>query len=656
MADIEIIKGADNGNPPDTLREMYPKINRNFQKINSQLTGHVASTTAHAAQDITYSGDAPGANTKEGIDNTYKRISEIVAQAGDDNTEIVDSRDGYDVLGDRLNAMTSEISSKAERLYFNIRSFGATGDGVADDTQALKDAINAASVGGGVVFVPSGCFVCTDTIEVPHNVHILGSGACYWTAFDLGVGGTDPRGVDNRTQGSILLFKGTGQTQFATGRADYPSLTSAVKNTSGSYVTVRDLAIICDFDVYDTLGNYTSPSNDNRAKFDVGLWLDEGRQCLVDNVVVGGYWAKFGLLIEATANSVSADDNKLTNSIFQGNIGVGILGSDDGNLGSNITTLEGSEGVSSTSFVNCIIHSQDHHSKDLFSPNLDNGDTALLIDGYISGGNTIRGHFFTNCKIRTKTDIPVKLNRCRRVSFTSTHFETPGNALNNTPKFSATNNTQDVSFVGCRIADNLDLYNEFDAKVLGDITFVPDYVMYSNGPRRNAELMDITFILEFRYSGGKIQHRLGEDMVGQTNAQRIRRALWFPIKDGYVPNEWTDTPLTEDYSKGVCIIGNRIKTGFRVGVRRFTGIAVTEKYRKTTSPRANVVCECKSINAPELPYVWTGGVLTIDMFYDYGRTNLDMSAVAEYENSTVATFQIRFMGKVGYHLIDGVEN
>lgn len=112
MADIEIIKGADNGNPPDTLRQMYPKVNRNFQRINSELTGHISSKTAHKAENITYTGQVPGDDVKEAIDNVNGRISEIVAQGGDDNTEIVDARGGFTTLGDRLNEMGVEFDTK----------------------------------------------------------------------------------------------------------------------------------------------------------------------------------------------------------------------------------------------------------------------------------------------------------------------------------------------------------------------------------------------------------------------------------------------------------------------------------------------------------------------------------------------------------------
>jgi|GEM_PF-5889825 len=115
---------ADIQNIPlnEKLRVSNPKINQNFQNLNTELTGHIGSKTAHKAEDIMYTGQVPGDDVKEAIDNVNGRISEIVAQSGNDNTEIVDARGGYPVLGARLDSsdehladVTNALSGKANQ-------------------------------------------------------------------------------------------------------------------------------------------------------------------------------------------------------------------------------------------------------------------------------------------------------------------------------------------------------------------------------------------------------------------------------------------------------------------------------------------------------------------------------------------------------------
>lgn len=182
MADIEIIKGADNGNPPDTLRQMYPKVNRNFQRLNSEveankteadnkLEAHKNSTSAHAAQNITYSGDIIGAsNVKQALDNTKQTIDDLILGSGDSGPEVAAARGGHATLGDRLDASDARISEMA----INVKTFGARGDGITDDTNSILEAIEA-SPEGGIIYFPSGEYVSSKlTIQKP--LKILGAG------------------------------------------------------------------------------------------------------------------------------------------------------------------------------------------------------------------------------------------------------------------------------------------------------------------------------------------------------------------------------------------------------------------------------------------------------------------------------------------------
>ncbi|WP_040261690.1 putative Ig domain-containing protein [Pseudomonas massiliensis] len=70
-------------------------------------------------------------------------------------------------------------------MIFNVKDFGAVGDGVTDDTAAMQAAIDAAAAaGGGTVFVPSGTYIVSAGEEpsdgclmLKSNVYMEGEGA-----------------------------------------------------------------------------------------------------------------------------------------------------------------------------------------------------------------------------------------------------------------------------------------------------------------------------------------------------------------------------------------------------------------------------------------------------------------------------------------------
>jgi hypothetical protein len=72
----------------------------------------------------------------------------------------------------------AELPGNSRGHVFNVRAYGAVGDGVADDTAAIQAAYNtAAAAGGGIVFLPAGIYRITGSILLSSSlVSILGGG------------------------------------------------------------------------------------------------------------------------------------------------------------------------------------------------------------------------------------------------------------------------------------------------------------------------------------------------------------------------------------------------------------------------------------------------------------------------------------------------
>lgn len=73
---------------------------------------------------------------------------------------------------------TSTVSGLVKQTVFNVKDYGAVGDGVTDDTTAIQVTINAANAaGGGVVELPISTYATTAPINILSNVTLRGSGS-----------------------------------------------------------------------------------------------------------------------------------------------------------------------------------------------------------------------------------------------------------------------------------------------------------------------------------------------------------------------------------------------------------------------------------------------------------------------------------------------
>ena len=74
-----------------------------------------------------------------------------------------------------VGAFAGEVDKGPVSDYFNVRSFGALGDGQTDDTAAFQKALDAAAkAGGGIVYAPVGNYFFAGNLNVPNAVTLAG--------------------------------------------------------------------------------------------------------------------------------------------------------------------------------------------------------------------------------------------------------------------------------------------------------------------------------------------------------------------------------------------------------------------------------------------------------------------------------------------------
>lgn len=98
-------------------------------------------------------------------------------------------------------------------MHFDVKAYGAIGNGSTDDTTAVQSAINACyAAGGGTVFFPTGSYVLTPVsatvpaITIPSNVILEGAARGSYAASNTGQGTT----ILKNGNGILFDFSGVG--------------------------------------------------------------------------------------------------------------------------------------------------------------------------------------------------------------------------------------------------------------------------------------------------------------------------------------------------------------------------------------------------------------------------------------------------------------
>lgn len=169
-----------------------------FNLVNCRLSGSTQCVISASATRVAFTGCAfsPATNI---VNNGNSSGTNLLIHSGSSISNAMPMVDWTNVMNDFASRQPARTN-----LYV-ATSYGATGNGVTDDTVALQNALAAAGAnGGGLVYLPPGKYHVTNTLDVPGGVELRGA---YETRHSTGPG------PDGMAKGAILQpYGGQGTT------------------------------------------------------------------------------------------------------------------------------------------------------------------------------------------------------------------------------------------------------------------------------------------------------------------------------------------------------------------------------------------------------------------------------------------------------------
>lgn len=254
--------------------------------------------------------------------------------------------------GDRITpANFNSWLNRAGGGIFNVKAFGAEGDGTTDDTSAIQSAITAGS--GGVVFLPKGTYLVSAKLTLTEGTQLVGSQAGstkLYVTSDLSLAtregvitaglGADSIGIHN------LTIEDTSSDNVLIGITECNNVRiQNCKFLNASNASAGASHVVCVFHASGASANYSNiVIKDNFFQVTRGAVLVQGAGAgYIDDVVVSGNISSGAVTAGASPEVIKIDkrirrvsvlDNHVDANLVADSVGILV---EEGVLGVNVS-------------------------------------------------------------------------------------------------------------------------------------------------------------------------------------------------------------------------------------------------------------------------------------------------------------------------------